>query len=247
MGRNFCCTDLHGMWRLWEEIKFYCGPDDTIYFLGDAADRGVDGLRIIKDLLLDKRVVYLKGNHEDMFTIVAPEAMEGRSGDLMWWYMNGGQETYEAFMQLDYNEQMWFINRLNALPDHLIIKNAKGQTIFLSHAGTALDYEEWEKKLIKGGNPYIWDRKHIHRPWSKLEEHKDWFMVHGHTGVYRVVEILNDINIIYDRPTINHPMNEIIQYCEGHKFCLDLTSFISNRVALFDLDNLCVEKYFDII
>ena len=53
MGKNFCCTDLHGMWRLWEEIKFYCSPDDTIYFLGDAADRGVDGIRIIKDLLLD--------------------------------------------------------------------------------------------------------------------------------------------------------------------------------------------------
>lgn len=245
MGRNFCCTDLHGMWQLWEEIKFYCGPDDTIYFLGDAADRGVDGLRIIKDLLLDKRVVYLKGNHEDMFTIVAPEAMEGRSGDLMWWYMNGGQETYEAFMQLDYNEQMWFINRLNALPDHLIIKNAKGQTIFLSHAGTALDYEDWEKKLIKGGNPYIWDRKHIHRPWSELEEHKDWFMVHGHTPTPILLEELNNMRRFQGKPIIPFKSIEIVEYCDGHKFDLDLMSFATNKVALFDLDEMKVEKYFD--
>lgn len=245
MGKNFCCTDLHGMWRLWEEIKFYCGPDDTIYFLGDAADRGVDGLRIIKDLLLDKRIVYLKGNHEDMFTIVAPEIMEGHTENLSWWYMNGGQETCNDFMKLSYESQLWFINRLNALPDHLTIKNAKGQTIFLSHAGTALDYEDWELKCIKGGNPYLWDRKHIHRAWPRDEQYKDWFMVHGHTPCPILIREFNNTRAFSGEKSLPYNSIDIINYCDGHKFDLDLMSFASNKVALFDLDELKVEKYFE--
>jgi hypothetical protein len=54
---NYAITDLHGMWDLWEQVKNYCKSDDVIYFLGDAADRGDDGIKIIKDLLLDKRVI----------------------------------------------------------------------------------------------------------------------------------------------------------------------------------------------
>ena len=69
MNRHFACSDLHGMWQLWEQIDAYCDETDTIFFLGDAADRGPDGLRLMKTLLIDKRVKYIKGNHEDMKVI----------------------------------------------------------------------------------------------------------------------------------------------------------------------------------
>ena len=62
MNRHFACSDLHGMWQLWEQIDAYCDEADTIFFLGDAADRGPDGLRLMKTLLIDKRVKYIKGN-----------------------------------------------------------------------------------------------------------------------------------------------------------------------------------------
>lgn len=37
---------------------------------------------------------------------------------------------------------------------------------------------------------------------------------------------------------------KILNYADGHKFDLDLASFQTERVALFDLDELKVEKYF---
>ena len=69
MGTTYCFTDLHGMYNLWAQIRDYCKPDDTLIFLGDACDRGNDGLKIIYELLKDPRVIYLKGNHEDILAM----------------------------------------------------------------------------------------------------------------------------------------------------------------------------------
>ena len=41
---TYACSDLHGNWELWAEIKKFLKPDDTLYYLGDATDRGPDGL-----------------------------------------------------------------------------------------------------------------------------------------------------------------------------------------------------------
>ena len=66
----FFFTDIHGMGCLYNKIMDYClkeDPECTIIFGGDACDRGPDGYRIMQELLNNPRVVYLKGNHEDMF------------------------------------------------------------------------------------------------------------------------------------------------------------------------------------
>ena len=71
---TFC--DIHGMYDLYKAIMNYCNeqdPEATIVFLGDACDRGPDGYQIMKELLDNPKVVYLKGNHEDMFTKAARE------------------------------------------------------------------------------------------------------------------------------------------------------------------------------
>ena len=59
MNKHYCFTDVHGNYNLWRQVADYCDETDVIYFLGDAADRGEDGLQIIQELLRDKRVVYL--------------------------------------------------------------------------------------------------------------------------------------------------------------------------------------------
>ena len=48
MNKHYCFTDVHGNYNLWRQIHDYCDATDTIYFLGDAADRGEDGLQIIQ-------------------------------------------------------------------------------------------------------------------------------------------------------------------------------------------------------
>ena len=64
--KTYAITDLHGRLDLWKEVKKILQPNDKVYFLGDAMDRGPDGYALFLELLSDERVVYLKGNHEDM-------------------------------------------------------------------------------------------------------------------------------------------------------------------------------------
>ncbi len=74
-----CFSDIHGVWALYKAIMDYCQKQDsegTILFLGDAIDRGPDGYRIMKELLNNPRVIYLMGNHEDMFTKAARQIKE---------------------------------------------------------------------------------------------------------------------------------------------------------------------------
>lgn len=72
----FFFTDIHGMYDLYRAIMNYCqeqDPEATIIFGGDACDRGYDGYKIMKELLDNPQVVYLKGNHEDIFVKAAYE------------------------------------------------------------------------------------------------------------------------------------------------------------------------------
>lgn len=75
----FYFTDIHGCYDLYRAIIDYCDKQDaecTIIFGGDACDRGPDGYRIMKELLANPRVIYLKGNHEDLFVKAAYEINE---------------------------------------------------------------------------------------------------------------------------------------------------------------------------
>lgn len=75
----FFFTDIHGARPLFNAIMNYCqeqDPEATIIFGGDAIDRGTDGYAIMKELLDNPKVVYLKGNHEDMFCKAARELKE---------------------------------------------------------------------------------------------------------------------------------------------------------------------------
>ena len=75
----FFFTDIHGTYDLYRAIMDYCqeqDPEAMIIFGGDACDRGPDGYKIMKELLDNSQVIYLKGNHEDMFVRAVYEIKE---------------------------------------------------------------------------------------------------------------------------------------------------------------------------
>ena len=81
----FYFTDIHGMYDLYKSIMDYCqeqDPEATIIYGGDAIDRGRDGYKIMNELLDNPKVIYLKGNHEDMFCKAARELKECFDFDL---------------------------------------------------------------------------------------------------------------------------------------------------------------------
>ena len=79
MHNVYFFTDIHGRWNLYNTLIEYCkhqDPECTIIFGGDACDRGPDGYKIMKHLLSDPQIIYLKGNHEDIFVAAAKSIKE---------------------------------------------------------------------------------------------------------------------------------------------------------------------------
>lgn len=108
----FCFTDIHGMYDLYKAIINYCIEQDaecSILYLGDACDRGSDGYKIMKELLDNPQVVYLKGNHEDMFTKAAHELYTTVE------IQNPERETIEKFLQSCMSYNYKFLDIQNSL------------------------------------------------------------------------------------------------------------------------------------
>lgn len=252
---KYAVTDLHGKFDLWQQIQNYCKPEDTIYFLGDAIDRGPDGIKIIKSLFSDSRVIYLKGNHEEMMVLAIKEFFKNydslhwleESTKIRTWAFNGGNLTMNDFFQLEEQERLDIIRKLDSLDESLVIQNEKNQSIFLSHAGTNFnDTQESLEKITNGYNPFLWDRRHFVTPWPQEEKYQNMYMVHGHTPTPFIIKEINDFNAFFNiKERITEPREiEILEYCNGHKFCLDLASVDTDKIALFNLDTLKIEKYF---
>lgn len=239
MNKTYACSDLHGMYSLWKQISEYCDDTDTIYFLGDAADRGPDGVRLIIDLLKDPRVKYLKGNHEDLFVAYVPYLLEGNYTYYTEWVMNGGDATWKDLSKFSEEYALYLCRELDKLPLSATYVNKKGQEIFLSHAGTNLNFTKEDYRLRGEGHQYlIWDRKHIHIPHPQDEKFKNIYQVHGHTPVPYLENKL--LIPFYDRPQ----KLEVLSYCGGRKIDIDLACFSTAKTALIDLDNLDNVKYF---
>lgn len=225
MNKVYACSDLHGQYKLWEQISNYCDKTDKIYFLGDALDRGPDGVKIMQELLSDPRVIYLKGNHEDMLvknmTLYLYDNEIPEEQFLIWSY-NGGAPTFQNFTSCPIETQKSYIANLNRLPTFQIYKNKKNQTIFLCHAGFHPD------EVVE----VLWNRNHLLK--TRWNGNNDDFIVHGHTPVQHLKKILYVSNQKYKEFKDMDP--QVIFYCENHKIDIDLASFHTNKTALLDLD-----------
>lgn len=233
MNKVYAFTDLHGNYALWKQIRDYCDDTDLLYYLGDAIDRGTSGLKIMKELLEDERVIYIKGNHERFLEAIGSELMEGHCDNLSLWYQNGGQYTVSDFFKLQETSQRYYIKATKEMFTECEYVNEKGQAILLSHAG----YSPW--KMPTKERDFLWDRKHFYDVWDKDELYKDVYVVHGHTPVPNLATKINS-KITIDE----HGVWEPLIYSNGHKIDLDLGSFIVGKAVLFDLDTLEVAARF---
>lgn len=229
MNRHFACSDLHGIWDLWTQISDYCDETDTIFFLGDAADRGPDGIKLIKTLLTDKRVQYIKGNHEEILINAFDYC------DYFFVHYNGGSQTVKDFLNLSEDSQEWLIKRLNILPKEIEYTNPNGIHIIMNHSG----YNPKQPIILPlKQDPHLWDRCQI--PFQWIGDNKT-LIVHGHTPTPHLIIKLNEVAYITNN-SYNMPQRiediSIINYCNGHKLDIDLGSFTTGKTALLDLDTL---------
>lgn len=140
----FFFTDIHGQKDLFHSMYDWCmrqDPECMIIYGGDACDRGDYGYDIMCELLDLPNVIYLKGNHEDMFvqacdTIIGHyacddemynylhkihtqdeantilHAIQNETITLACW--NGGHPTLTAWIRNGADEE--FVERIRNLP-----------------------------------------------------------------------------------------------------------------------------------
>ena len=235
MNKTYCFTDIHGNYNLWKQISEYCDETDTIYYLGDAIDRGPDGLKIAVELLKDPRVIYLKGNHEEFMEDELPMMIDNPWYFPQLWSQNGGDPTIESVKELSEESKEWLYNKISNLPIDYTFSNKNNQIIHLTHAGSTPGFKLGENESYP--DYYLWDRDHIYDEWPAAYE--NYYEVHGHTPVPYIALALDcDIEVGEDEYW------NILKYCDNHKIDLDLGTILTNKIALFDLDTLSIEKYF---
>lgn len=263
---TFAFTDIHGCKRLYDAIIKYCmesDPNCTIVFTGDACDRGEDGYAIMKDLLARENVVYLKGNHEDMFIKAArafrtyceeeryyqsysSERIKGRlkrvaqyNEDIKLCIYNGGASTILAWAEDGFN--MHFVNQIAKLP--LVYSYDQ---IDFSHAGGVFPSF---KRIKENDNPdeydienILWDRHSFGFAWEN-----DRLLVHGHTPVIhmpaRYSKVQPDLKLMDLRPALYR--GNIDERFNGFKLNLDMGTFASGLAFVFNCDSKEVIGFYD--
>lgn len=234
MGKHYAISDLHGCYNIYEQVCAMLKPDDVVFFLGDAGDRGYDNWRLIKEIYNNPQWIYLKGNHEELAYNALEElkpnnlldADENFAPFLNWnseyslWEYNGGATTYGGFID-DGAHYIW-INRLKNLPEVMRYTNINGDIILLSHAG----FDPTDR--IKD---FLWDRNHFFR--SVWEGKSNEYEVHGHTPIQYMIQ--HQRFLMENIPKYKHePM--AYRYCEGHKINIDNGVFYTGYTVILDLD-----------
>jgi serine/threonine protein phosphatase 1 len=214
MNKTYVCADLHGMYDLWVQIRDFLDPTDTLYVLGDATDRGPDGWKLLKELLANPQVKYIKGNHDQMMI----DCWREDFSDTYLWFRNGGYTTCCQMALDDEDIIKLYLTELDKKPYRDTYINKLGQTICLSHAGFTPGVRETDDP-----HQYIWDRDHVY---DEVNFEKDVFVVHGHTPLLYLPESNLRLN---DQETIGW-------YAGGHKIDIDNGCFMTHQIGLLDLD-----------
>lgn len=226
---TYAFSDVHGVYGLWDAIREHLKPEDKCFFLGDACDREPRGWEIIKEILADPRITYLKGNHEDLIC----HAVKHPGGeDLYNSINNGGVSTLNDITE-DPNAQET-LDKLWTLPKYAEYTNKDGVKIFMSHSGS-----------LEIDNPHelLWNRDHF----CDTELGGYDMIIHGHTPVPYVQKELKDWNELFEKHGYGVQVPEwdggAYWYCDNHKVCLDCGAFSTFGIALLDLDTFD-EEYF---
>ena len=101
--RLIAIGDIHGEIDKLNELLKQLAPqkDDTIVFLGDYIDRGLNSKEVIGRLITlsqETNCIFLKGNHEDLLLKMLQIKAEE---DVLNWLMSGGVATLDSYGKIE--------------------------------------------------------------------------------------------------------------------------------------------------
>lgn len=147
MGKIYVCSDIHAHADVLHEALSRLDADDRLYMIGDAVDKGTDGMEALKMLMRDPRCEMLIGNHDLMMlqNYACEEhrdELPGRLVDdvfLRWQILNFGYATWEAFRRESREDQQQMMAYMQSRP-LLKIVEAGGRKFILVHAAIPRTY-----------------------------------------------------------------------------------------------------------
>ncbi len=177
----YAVSDLHGCYdkliKLLNKLDF-C-QNDTLYILGDIVDRGQDGIKILQYIRNQKNIIALIGNHDYtariMFKNFAMPSMMGEMDfdSLSMWLADGGQVTYDTFLELDDNEKNRILSQLNSFRIYEEL-TVCGRKFFLSHTVPS-------KEKMSDFKSLKWQEFIFGEPDYEKQYFDDKYIVTGHT------------------------------------------------------------------
>ena len=226
---TYVCSDLHGHLELYEQIKDYIQPEDKVFYLGDAGDRGPQCWETIKMIYNDPQFIYIKGNHEDMLVGAMQDYLRPSrrmSEDYHILVRNGGLRTFDGWDEEE-NKEEW-MEKLRELPTFATYQNDQDQLIYLTHAGFTPYWNESKKDTyLPLDEELLWDRYHFLDSWD--EEHfPNIIVIHGHTPSHYIHR--------EQGYTLDNYELGAYRYCDNHKICVDCGTYATKTVCLLNMD-----------
>lgn len=184
----YVTSDLHG-YSL-EKFKDFLdkvgfGKDDFLYILGDVIDRGADGIKILRWMMLQPNVYLLLGNHEAMmlacdflFDEITEDSISKLTGTKLntyrIWTSNSGQVTLNALSGVRDKEIQYILEYLREAPLYETL-TVNGKDFIITHSG--LGKFRRDKKLTEyTAEELLWTR-----PSLVTRYFDDITVVFGHT------------------------------------------------------------------
>lgn len=184
----YVLSDIHGHMRRFRSVmkQMNLQPEDTLYVLGDVIDRGPDGIRILRELMVMPNVKMLLGNHELMMLEALYYAFDdfNREYRLRRWYGNGGDVTHRYLKRIRKSTRQEIFQFLDALPVNVDV-TVNGTRYILTHAAVAADYPKYSYKYTNERQFCVWYR---YNAWDRCSE--DYTAIFGHTPTIFYQEII---------------------------------------------------------
>lgn len=230
----FIVSDIHGMYKQFEEIIKYWDRESLLVILGDMIDRGEYSYEVVQRIMeLQKqypdKVIVMKGNHEDMLMYY----VDGHMKDPTPFLVNGGLEMLRSFIKdLDEEavEQNAVILKTQFAAEIEFLRNARHYyqygSLLITHAGFDSSLEDWRETSPQD---FLWIRNHY-----KEENKTGLINIFGHTPVRNMHEI-DDIWI--------SPGGKYIGIDGGCAYGGQLNAlFISEQGEIIDMFVVCSDR-----
>lgn len=205
---TYAISDLHGQYGIFEKL-LECidfSDEDYMYVLGDAIDRGPDGIKLLQHIMRAPNMDLLIGNHEFlMLNSVAQDgavdSVPGKDADL-WLYYNGGEVTFDAYKALSEEERKELLRWLNTRMLTTLVETGD-KAICLTHSNFVEEcigkkYEDCSYRVawnIVWKTPY---RADVFIPVDKYVE-TDYDFIIGHVPVQRVAGLDQKLQAFHEQ------------------------------------------------